>query len=70
MNVVEMNQVLKTQRIRLIDVFVLGPLMIHAGTLIPKKHKSVRFSLMMFGATTIVYNGMNWHIINKSLKNG
>ena len=49
----EMNQIVKTQKIRLIDVVVLGPLMIHAAMLIPKKHTAVRLSLGLFGATTM-----------------
>ena len=43
----------------MIDVFVLGPLMIYAATLIPKKHGTVRVALGLFGATTIAYNWKN-----------
>jgi hypothetical protein len=48
------------QAIRLLDVFVIGPLMIagakHARTLPPL----ARFSLGFFGITTILYNGVNY----------
>ena len=70
MTPIEMNQIVKTQKIRLIDVVVLGPLMVHAAMLIPKKHKAVRVSLGLFGATTIAYNARNWWRINKSLNDG
>lgn len=48
----------KTQFVRLLDVFVFGPLMIAAG----HDHKSAYFSnaLMLVGVGTIVYNGINF----------
>ena len=48
----------KTQAIRLLDVFVFGPLMIQAG----RSHKSDYFStaLTLIGLGTIIYNGANY----------
>ena len=48
----------KTQFVRLLDVFVFGPLMVAAG----RSHSSAYFSsaLMLIGIGTIVYNGVNY----------
>jgi hypothetical protein len=47
------------QDIRLIDVFIIGPLLIYVGM---KKELSlpVRVALLGFGAATIIYNGNNY----------
>jgi hypothetical protein len=62
----ELNQVVKTQQIRLVDVFVLGPLMIYAAGLIPQKHAPVRAALALFGASTIIYNFRNYNRVRRS----
>ena len=67
MNAYELNQVVKTQNIRLIDVFVLGPMMIYAATLIPKRHATVKASLGFFGLTTIAYNWRNYNRVQNRL---
>lgn len=54
-----MNEISKHQIIRLADVFIIGPLMIHAGSQ-NKFSKIVNISLMVFGAATILYNGRNY----------
>jgi len=58
------EEVSKSQNIRLIDVFVLAPIMIYAGT-----HKAlpmwIRVSLIGMGVATAVYNGKNF-LENKS----
>lgn len=48
----------KTQFVRLLDVFVFGPLMVAAG----RNHDSQYFStaLTVIGLGTIVYNGVNY----------
>lgn len=48
----------KTQMIRLLDVFVFGPLMI-AGA-VGQRSKYFRTALMLIGAGTILYNGANY----------
>ena len=49
----------KTQTIRLLDVFVIGPLMIYFGY---KSKPASFFSMLLifFGATTITYNLKNY----------
>ncbi len=51
---------LKSQDVRLLDVFLIGPLMIYAGTKLPKKHKVASGLMQMFGLATIIYNWKNW----------
>lgn len=56
----EKNQ--KTQEIRLIDVFVIGPLLIYTGTAYKDKlPKMLSLSLVVIGAATIIYNGRNYY---------
>ena len=54
----------KTQGIRLLDVFLIGPLMIYFGHI--SKHVSI-FSMLLtfFGATTITYNLKNYIYASK-----
>lgn len=56
----------KTQTIRLLDVFLIGPLMIYFGH---NSNVESIFSilLMFFGATTITYNLKNYlHVLHAS----
>ena len=48
----------KTQLVRLLDVFVFGPLMILGGQQQPSKY--FRTALTLIGVGTIVYNGLNY----------
>lgn len=49
-----------TQTIRLLDIFGVGPLMIYAGMKAEEIPGWVRAALVLFGGTTIVYNGANY----------
>ena len=50
-----------TQNIRLLDIFGVGPLMIYAGMKTEDELPHwVRGALVLFGITTIGYNGMNY----------
>jgi hypothetical protein len=52
---------MKTQTIRLLDVFVIGPVMVAAGRRLQKDAPSnLGSALIFFGVATIVYNGMNY----------
>lgn len=50
---------MKTQEIRLADVFFIGPLMIYAGSQ-KKISPFVDNALIALGVCTIVYNGRNY----------
>jgi ABC-type sulfate transport system permease component len=56
----------KHQAIRLADVFLIGPLMVYGGLKGEGVHQAARFSLMLFGLGTIVFNGINWLRIRKA----
>jgi hypothetical protein len=62
----ELNKVAKTQNIRLLDVFVLGPLMIYSSGLIPAQHAAVRGAMFFFGVTTIGYNWRNYNRVRNA----
>lgn len=48
----------KTQFIRLLDVFVFGPLMIASG--IQQRSQYFRAAMILIGTGTILYNGANY----------
>lgn len=50
----------KTQGVRLLDVFLIGPLCIYGGVLLANKHPIVALGLVIIGAATISYNGKNY----------
>jgi len=57
---VELNKVAKTQGVRLLDVFFLGPLMIYSASQLPQRNKAARAALLFFGVTTVLYNLHNF----------
>ena len=52
---------MKTQRVRLVDVFVLGPFMIWASRA-PELPPWARLALGLSGLATIVYNARNYEL--------
>jgi hypothetical protein len=57
-----------TQAIRLLDIFGIGPLMIYAGMKSEDLPRWVRASLVLFGGTTIAYNGVNYLNVSERQK--
>ena len=64
----------KTQNVRLLDVFIIGPLMIYLGYLnykITKNNenllKLLTIVLIFFGSSTITYNLKNYIKFNKTI---
>ena len=57
-----MNEIEKSQTVRLLDVFAVGPLMILSAQYAPKELRDI---MVILGLGTIVYNGANW-IANRS----
>ena len=57
----------KSQNIRLIDVFIIAPICVYAGT-----YKTlptwIRYSLITIGIATAYYNGKNYLINKKNEK--
>ena len=61
-----MDQHEKTQLIRLLDVFGIGPLMIYAGYKADEQlSKTIRAALIVTGVATIGYNGRNY-VLNEA----
>jgi sulfite exporter TauE/SafE len=65
----------KTQNVRLLDVFIIGPLMIYLGYLNYKNTKNnenllklLTIVLIFFGSSTITYNLKNYIKFNKTTK--
>jgi 2-keto-3-deoxy-6-phosphogluconate aldolase len=59
-----MMEITKGQNIRLLDVFVIGPIMIYGGIKKSNLPKLIRFGMATIGVGTIYYNGKNY-LLNK-----
>jgi len=57
-----------TQKVRLLDIFGIGPLMIYAGVKAEDLPGWVRAGLVLFGGTTIAYNGANYLSVSDRAK--
>jgi hypothetical protein len=55
----------KSQNIRLIDVFVIAPILIYAG-MQKSQPEWLRYSLIGIGIATLYYNGKNYLVNRKS----
>lgn len=51
---------MKTQTIRLMDVFAIGPVMIYSGIKAKSLSDITKFFLIAFGSATIVFNYRNY----------
>ena len=56
---------MKTQNIRLVDVFVLGPFMVHLAQK-SSMTRNERVLLALAGIATILYNGANYLEVRKA----
>jgi len=61
------NNTVKTQYVRLIDVFVLGPAMIAAAVALPQR-PVLRAILAVSGVGTIWYNARNYVTVQQSIQ--
>lgn len=60
--------VVKPQWIRLLDVFLIGPLMMAGGLALRKQKPAVGWPLAIFGLTTIGYNAINYYKVKALLE--
>ena len=51
---------MKTQTVRLLDVFLIGPLMVWGGAQAARHNPAAGLTLLLFGAATVSYNGVNY----------
>lgn len=57
------SEVSKSQTIRLADIFIIGPTMIGVGHLYEPEEKFAKFlkySLIVYGWATVIYNSKNY----------
>ncbi len=51
---------MKTQTIRLLDVFFVGPVMVAGGWKLREDHPVLGHTLAALGVLTVLYNGRNY----------
>jgi hypothetical protein len=56
---VTVKEISKSQNIRLVDVFIIAPILIYAGTIKPVP-VWLKLSLIVIGIATAFYNGKNY----------
>jgi len=56
---------LKSQTVRLADVFFIGPLMIYGGARLRADKPLWGWTLALLGVGTIIYNGRNYLVLRK-----
>lgn len=61
-----MDPEVKSQDVRLLDVFFIGPLMIWGGYALHAQGRAVAGpTLALLGLTTMIYNGYNHEIVRR-----
>lgn len=58
----------KAQPVRLLDVFVFGPLMVYAGTKV--RRRWLKWSMIGLGAGTSLYNLRNYQTVARRQRQG
>lgn len=51
---------LKSQEVRLLDIFIFAPFMLYSASLIPAEYRAARTLLAFFGGSTLSYNWINY----------
>ena len=59
------EKVSKSQPVRLMDVFLLGPFMIWFGVIATGVSSIVKVIMIIVGVATIIYNGWNYLVNEK-----
>lgn len=64
----DINHAVKTQTIRVADVFVIGPMMVWGGAALGRTgHPVAGLILAAMGVGTVVFNGVNWFRVQAQL---
>ena len=63
------DKILKPQRIRLVDVFLLGPFMIWFGVIATGVPSIFKIIMIISGIATIIYNGYYYLRNERIIKN-
>jgi len=56
---------MKTQTIRLLDVFFVGPVMVAGGWKLREEHPVLGNILVSLGVLTVLYNGRNYFRVGR-----
>lgn len=65
----DVGQEIKTQEVRLWDVFVIGPLMMWGGKALAERGHGVAGPLLtVLGGATVYYNGRNYFRVRRRLR--
>jgi len=59
----ELNDIVKTQQVRIADVVFIGPLMIWGGLQLRDAHPVRGTILALLGVSTILYNARNYQLV-------
>lgn len=62
----ELNEVVKTQQVRIADVVFIGPLMIWGGLHLREDHPIRGTVLALLGVSTILYNARNYQRVQSA----
>ena len=65
-----LNATVKSQRVRVLDVVVLGPLMMAGGAAWSKKRPLAGAILLLSGIGTVLYNARNWKRVRRATRAG
>jgi hypothetical protein len=60
------DKIISKQNVRLLDVFLIAPFIIYAGS--KQTNKSLKYGLYTIGVLTLIYNGINY-LENKKYAN-
>jgi len=60
-----MDTEVKAQPVRVLDVFLIGPLMFWAGASLRKSHPVRGYGLAALGVATVIYNARNYLEVEK-----
>lgn len=62
-----MDPEVKSQRVRLLDVFFIGPLMTWGGYALAERRPVAGAALALLGLSTVIYNAHNYERVRQRL---
>ena len=62
------ERIAKSQRVRVADVVLIGPLMVWGGSKLAPRYPVAGGLLALFGVATVLYNAHNYAIVRDALR--
>lgn len=62
------EQIAKSQRVRVADVLLIGPLMAWGGAKLAPRYPVAGGLLALFGVATVLYNARNYAVVRDALR--